>query len=181
LAGKLFLPKSVVTEANVLFQRAVHADLNRGRDNASLIYASVYAAALVQGVPKTPFEVTAFSPITKTKMLRSYRNLVRAMNFRAAPIKPQDILPRFGSRLNLSLETVNRASEILEEANKILPEGKRPETIVASALYLAAKETGEDRTQRQVANTTGVIEVTIRKITKKLICVLAKQNALLNL
>ncbi|MBR9675432.1 hypothetical protein GOV05_00295 [Candidatus Woesearchaeota archaeon] len=40
--------------------------------------------------------------------------------------------------------------------------------MVASALYLASKLNKDDRTQRDIANTTGVIEVTIRKRSKEI-------------
>lgn len=56
--------------------------------------------------------------------------------------------------------------------------GKRPETILAGAIYLASKQTGEQITQRQIANKTGVIEVTIRKITRELTYMLCQHRIL---
>ncbi len=166
VTGKLKLPDRITTESFLLFSQAAEKGLNRGRDNQSLIYASVYAACLVQDIPKTPLEITAYSSVSKTKMLRAYRLLTRGLGLRLSPIKPVDLVQRFGSRLELKPETISRAAEIVEQQKG---RGQRPETIVAAALYIAAKENGEQRTQRQVANTTGVIEVTIRKQSKELL------------
>jgi len=165
VASRLKLPERIATEALLLFTRATHKSLNRGRDNTSFLYASVYAACLIHDIPKTPLEITAYGSVSKTKMLRAYRNLTRGLGLHLAPIKPSDLVQRFGSRLELKAETITRATELLERHQG---QGRRPETIVAAALYLAAKEKGESRTQREVANTTGVIEVTIRMRCREL-------------
>lgn len=164
------LPAKAISEAQVLFKRAVEANLNIGRENVTLAYASVYAACRILGLPKTPLELTAFTGVSKHKMLQAYRIMVRGLGLRLTPIRPADLLPRFGSQLGLAATTISRAATILEErAEAILRSSKRPESIVAAVLYLAAKETGEEKTQREIANTVGVIEVTIRKQSKELL------------
>ena len=164
------LPGKAITEAQALFKQAVEANLNIGRENATLAYASVYAACRMLGLPKTPLELTAFTGISRHKMLQAYRLLVRGLGLRLTPIRPIDLLPRFGSQLGLAATTISRAAAILEErAEMVIRSGKRPETVVAAVLYLAAKESGEDKTQREIANTVGVIEVTIRKQSKELL------------
>lgn len=87
-------------------------------------------------------------------------------------IKSMDIsyyIQRFGNKLQLSQRTITRAVEIVTN-KKIEPtiRGKHPKSIVASALYVASKLNGEKRTQRQIANATGVIEVTIRKRSREM-------------
>lgn len=166
IAGRLQLPERITTEAMLLFKRALEADLTRGRDNQSFLYASVYAACLLHELPKTPLELALHAPISKVKMLRAHRILCRKLGIQTRPTKPLDLLQRFGSRLHLSQQAIGRAAELLEQAH--LRPGRRPETALAAALYLAAKEAGEPRTQRQVANTVGVIEVTIRKQAREL-------------
>ena len=46
--------------------------------------------------------------------------------------------------------------------------GKSPSGIVAAALYIAGQETGQARTQREIAEVTNVTEVTIRNRYKQL-------------
>ena len=170
LASKLRLPEIVITDANVIFKQAVQAELNVGRDNLSLIYGSVYASCIMHNVPKTPLEVTMYSEISKKKLMKAYRMLKNELGLRLKTMDPADLVPRFGSRLGLKHETISKAIEILGAIRENpLFVGKNPQTITASALYIAAKETGETITQRSVANATGVIEVTIRKRSKELL------------
>ncbi len=80
-----------------------------------------------------------------------------------------DSIPGFASRLNLKAETISRAIEMaIGLRGKQVVCGKNPKTIAASILYLASKEMDEPRTQRDVANATGVIEVTIRKRSEEI-------------
>ena len=170
LASKLRLPELVMTDANVIFKQAVQAGLNVGRDNLSLIYGSVYASCILHNVPKTPLEVTMYSEISKKKLMKTYRMIKKQLGLRLKTMDPADLVPRFGSRLGLKHETISKALEILGTIRENpLFVGKNPQTITASALYIAAKETGETITQRSVANATGVIEVTIRKRSKEIL------------
>ena len=169
LTSKLHLPELVMTDANVIFKQAVQARLNIGRDNLSFIYGSVYASCILHNVPKTPLEVTMYSEISKKKLMKAYRLLKKNLDLKLKTIDPSDLVPRFGSRLGLKHETISKALEILGAIrNNPLFIGKNPQTITAAALYVAAKTTNDDRTQRDVANATGVIEVTIRKISKEM-------------
>lgn len=175
LASKLRLPELVMTDANVIFKQAVQAGLNVGRDNLSLIYGSVYASCILHNVPKTPLEVTMYSEISKKKLMKAYRIIKNQLGLRLKTMDPADLVPRFGSRLGLKHETISKALEILGTIRENpLFVGKNPQTITASALYIAAKETNDARTQRDVANATGVIEVTIRKRSKEIIDSLTK-------
>jgi transcription initiation factor TFIIB len=158
-----------MTDANVIFKQAVQAGLNVGRDNLSLLYGSVYASCILHNVPKTPLEVTMYSEISKKKLMKAYRIIKKQLGLRLKTMDPADLVPRFGSRLGLKHETISKALEILGTIRENpLFVGKNPQTITASALYIAAKATGDARTQRDVANATGVIEVTIRKRSKEI-------------
>jgi len=55
------------------------------------------------------------------------------------------------------------AIEILEEAERLkITVGKAPMGMAAAALYLACVMNGENRTQKVLAEASGVTEVTIR-------------------
>lgn len=170
IASKLRLTESITREARIILKIAIDKNLNVGRDNISLAYASIYASCLIHKVPKTPLEITAYSEITRTKMLRTYVLLRQKLNLNIHHADALDYLPRFSSRLGLSHETIREAGEILVRIKgKPVTYGKHPETLVASAIYLATLKTGDERTQRDIANATGVIEVTIRKRSKEII------------
>jgi len=169
VASKLGLPDYVIKEARLIFKNAVERDLTIGRDKVTMAYASVYTACIIGGIPKTPLEVVSFTSITKTKLLRSVKILRTKLNLNLNPVDPEDLIPRFASRLDLQGTTVTKAAEIIQKARKKgIVAGRHPETIAAAAIYLAAQQTKDKRTQRQVANTTGVLEVTIRKRSKEI-------------
>lgn len=169
LTEKLRTPDVVLKEARYLFKQAIMQGLAVGRDKTSLVYASVYTASMMHNYPKTALEMTAFTSMTKKKLLRTHKLLRKELNIQTHVIEPVDLLPRFASRLKLNQETITATYELLYLIKEQhLLSGKRPETIIAGAIYTASKQTGETITQRQIANKTGVIEVTIRKLSKEL-------------
>src|SRR3989338_8917160 len=104
-SSRLMLPSLVEKDAYYLFRTAVEKDLNIGRDNFTLLYASIYAACIIHGIPKTPFEAIAFTEVSKSKMLNMYRELKERLNIAITPDDPTDFVHRFGSRLSLRQET----------------------------------------------------------------------------
>ena len=170
LASKFKLPKSVISESNLIYKWVVEKDLTIGRDNASFIYASVYTACAMHGMPKTPLELTAYSTVTQKKMLRAYTLIKKRLGIKVNNTNPIDLVPRFGSILGLKPTTVTKAMSIIHQINgSPITSGKHPKTIVASVIYLATQMNKDYRPQREIANATGVIEVTIRKRSREMI------------
>jgi transcription initiation factor TFIIB len=169
LASTLKLPERALNEAKLIFKQALENDLGVGRDNLTLTYASVYAACQINSIPKTPLELVAFSEVTKAQMLRTYKLIKTKLGLRIQPTDPTDLVPRFATRLNLKQETQTLAIEILTKLKKTnIAHGRHPETLVAAAMYIAAKQKQDQRTQREIANAIGVIEVTIRKRSREI-------------
>jgi len=80
---------------------------------------------------------------------------------------------RFCAKLNLKKRVEEQAREIIEGAlEKDITSGRGPTGIAASAIYIAAILCGNRKTQKDVAEATGVTEVTLRvrykEITKEL-------------
>jgi transcription initiation factor TFIIB len=85
------------------------------------------------------------------------------------PTSPQDYIPRFCSELKLSGDVQAKTSEILKEAaEQELTSGRGPTGIAAASLYIASVLCDERITQREIAETAGVTEVTIRNRYKEL-------------
>ena len=170
LKAKLSLTTNIVNEANIIYKNAVEKNLTVGRDNQSTIYASVYLACLIHQIPKTAIEITAYSPVSRKKMLKTSTLIKKELGIKTLPTDIIDYIPRFGSKLQLKQSTITKALEIANNIRKTsVISGKKPKTIIASTLYLATKLNNDPRTQRQIANATGVIEVTIRKRSKEII------------
>lgn len=164
IASKLKLPDYVITEAQSMFKVSTDYELNVGRDNISLIYGCVYASCMLQGLPKTPRELMSYSDVSETQMLRAYKLIKEKLGLKIDLADPSLFVQRFGSKLELSQKCISKAMEIIRIIkDKQAFSGKNPQTLVASALYVASLICNEKRKQRDVANITGVIEVTIRK------------------
>ncbi len=169
MVSNLNLPESVHEEVARLYEKAVDQGLVRGRSMESIISALLYIVARKQGTPRTLDEISEASGIEKREIGRAYRYVARELGLRILPAKPQDYVPRFAGKLQLSGEVQARARQILKEAReKDLLSGKGPTGLAAAALYIAAVLEGEKRTQREVADVVGVTEVTIRNRYKEL-------------
>jgi transcription initiation factor TFIIB len=163
------LPESIIKESKILFKKALYVNASIGRDNLSLCYASVYIACNVHGVPKTPFELTAYSEITIPQLMKAYKLIKKLLYVNTTPIDPLDLLPRFASKLELRPDTINLIAELLIQTKRSeIFTGRKPEVILAGTIYHVCKRNNDHRTQRQIANSIGVLEVTIRRAVKDL-------------
>ena len=134
-----------------------------------MVAASVYTACRIWKVPRTLDEIAEVSKITKKRIGKYYRLLARELNIKLKPTSPADYVPRFASKLGLSGQTESKAIEIINECReKGLIVGREPTGVAAASLYIASMLFDEKKTQRDVAEVSGVTEVTIRNRYKEL-------------
>ncbi|MCJ7478939.1 MAG: transcription initiation factor IIB [Candidatus Nanohaloarchaeota archaeon QJJ-7] len=170
LVSQLNLAESVHEEVARLYEKAVDEGLVRGRSMESIITALVYTVARKQNTPRTLDEIADASGLEKRKIGRAYRYAARELDLDIMPARPKDYLPRFAGEMRLSGEVQARARKIIKRArDDDLLSGKGPTGVAAAALYIAAVLEEEKRTQREVADTVGVTEVTIRNRYKELV------------
>ncbi|MBI2542662.1 MAG: transcription initiation factor IIB [Candidatus Aenigmarchaeota archaeon] len=155
------------------YEQAVNKGLVRGRSIESVIAALTYAVSREFGSPRTLDEIAESSGEDKREIGRTYRYISRELQIRILPADPMTYVPRFCSMLGLSDRVQAKAVEILKKAKKMdLTSGKGPTGVAAAAIYIACVLLGEKRTQREVADTTNITEVTIRnrytELVKKL-------------
>ncbi|MDY6769898.1 MAG: transcription initiation factor IIB, partial [Candidatus Nanohaloarchaea archaeon] len=159
--------------------KAVDQGLVRGRSMESVITALIYTVARKQGTPRTLDEIAESSGLEKREIGRTYRYVARELDLQIMPARPRDYIPRFAGELKLSGEVQARARKIIQNAREEdLLSGKGPTGVAAAALYVAAVLEEEKRTQREVADTVGVTEVTIRNRYKELVEELGLTEAL---
>ena len=172
-SSKLGLPKSIREDASKVYRDAVDHKLIRGRSIEGVVAAAIYIACRRCHVPRTLDEIAEVSRVTKKEVGRTYRFLTRELNIKLPPTSPVDYVPRFASELGLSGEAQARAIEIINQARANgLNSGRGPTGMAAAALYIASILLNERKTQKEIADVTGVTEVTIRnrysEITKLL-------------
>ena len=170
LISYLTLSQAVHEKVAKLYEKAVERGLVRGRSTESIVAALLYTTCREEGAPRTLDEISKASGISKRDIGKTYRYIARKLDIRILPAKPQDYIPRFGSLLGLDEKVQVKAVKILDEATKFdVTSGKGPIGVAAAALYIAAVLEGKKKTQREVADTIGVTEVTIRNRYKEVV------------
>jgi transcription initiation factor TFIIB len=172
-ASTLGLPRTVTEEALRLYKKAVREKLTMGRSIDSLVAAAIYAAIKIHGLPRTLNELSKITQIPVKTIAKSYRLLAQYIQ-ESTPREVSDLrtqyIARFGDDLKLSPQVQQRAIELLrlaEQGGMVLT-GKNPKGLASAALYLAAKELGEPRSQFEISKTSSVSEVTLRNRAKNI-------------
>jgi len=170
MAGLLNLPKNIREAASLLYRRVVDNGLARGRSIEVLAAAVLYITCRQFHVPRTLEEISEATKIGSKEIGRNYRFLCRRLGISLPPVSPIDFVPRIASNLGIPGDVQQRAIEILRQLLPLgLSSGREPIGVAASALYIAARESGVKRTQKEVAGAAGVTEVTIRNRTREIL------------
>ena len=78
-------------------------------------------------------------------------------------------IAKIANTSKVSEKTKRQVFTIMKQANKgKIPAGKDPMGLAASVLYIACKQTAENKTQSDIAKAGGVTEVTIRNRVRDL-------------
>jgi transcription initiation factor TFIIB len=169
-ANNLGLPKNIVETASVIYRKAVKERLIRGRSIQGMTAAAIYLACRQCGLARTLEEIAQASNVNKKEVGRSYRFLIRELNYSIPPLKPSQYITKFSNQLTMQGKVEEIAHKILTAAKELkLTSGRGPTGIAAAASYIASVLTGERKTQREIAEIAQVTEVTIRNRYKELV------------
>jgi len=170
IANNLNLPKNILETASVIYRKAVKERLIRGRSIQGVTAAAIYVACRQCGVARTLDEIAQASTVNKKEVGRSYRFLIKELNYFIPPLKPSQYITKFSNQLTMQGKVEEIAHKILAAAKEMkLTSGRGPTGIAAAASYIASVLTGERKTQREIAEIAQVTEVTIRNRYKELV------------
>jgi transcription initiation factor TFIIB len=170
ISNNLNLPKNILETASVIYRKAVKERLIRGRSIQGVTSASIYLACRQCGLPRTLDEISQSSMVNKKEVGRSYRFLIRELNYSIPPLRPSQYITKFSNQLTMQGKVEEIAHKILASAKELkLTSGRGPTGIAAAASYVASVLTGERKTQREIAEIAQVTEVTIRNRYKELV------------
>ena len=169
LASKIGLHRQVREEAAMLYRRAVQDNLVRGRSVEGVAAAALYGACRRCEVPRTLSEITEASRASKKEVGRTYRYISRELKLNLQPASPSVYIVRFCRELELPGYVESAAINILNQAIEAeLTSGRGPTGVAAAAIYIASVVYDQRKTQKTIADTVGVTEVTIRNRYKEL-------------
>jgi transcription initiation factor TFIIB len=177
MASGLSLPRTVRETAALIYRKAMMQNLIRGRSIDGITAAVLYAACRQCHVPRTLDEISGSAHLPRKEIGRNYRYVAHALKLHLNPTTPQEYVSRFCSELKLSAVVQTKSFDLLKEATgEELTSGRGPTGLAAASLYIASVLSGEHRTQREIAEVSGVTEVTIRNRYKELIEKLKIEN-----
>ena len=170
ISNGLSLPKNIVETASVIYRKAVKERLIRGRSIQGVTAASIYVACRKCELPRTLEEIAQASNLNKKEVGRSYRFLIKELDYFIPPLRPSQCITKFSNQLTMPGMVEEIAHKILTTAKDLkLTSGRGPTGIAAAASYIASVLTGERKTQREIAEIAQVTEVTIRNRYKELV------------
>jgi len=101
IASNLSLPRSIGETASVIYRKAVKERLVRGRSIQGVSAASVYIACRQCKLPRTLEEVAKASNMSKKDIGRSYRFLVKKLDYYLPPVRPKQYVSKFSNQLGM--------------------------------------------------------------------------------
>lgn len=172
LASKMNIPSYIAETAWKIYTTAAQKKLTMGRSIDGFITASLYAAIRIHESPRLLDELCDAAIIQRRVVHHSLGLIVKEvlpeLGLKYRPITADQLVFRFGTDLGLSMEAQKKAMNMLLDATKngLMRIGKDPRGIAASVIYMAAKKTGERKTQAEISKVSKITEVTLRSRIK---------------
>ena len=169
LRDKLGLSDTLVEKSAYLYRKAQERGLIRGRTVDGIMTAAVYIACRETGTPKSLEDISLVSNLKRKDITRCYRRLVFDLDIKIPIVDPMKCIVKVANKLGLSEKTKHKAMNLMTYAIKMeINAGKIPMGLAATVLYASCMKTGENVSQTNIAEASGVTEVTIRNRFKDL-------------
>jgi len=163
------LTKLIADIAKQLYKRVEEEKLLRGKSTESIIAACIFIACRQENVPRTFKEICAITRVPKKEIGRCFKTLIRTFETNVTTMTSEDLMSRFCSMLSLPIQ-VQKAAVTLTQKTKELGTlaGKSPVSVAAACIYLVSHLYQQPKSTREIAQVTGVSEVTIKNSYKLL-------------
>jgi transcription initiation factor TFIIB len=169
LRDKLGLSDAIMEKAAYYYRKAQERHLVRGRSISSLLAAAVYAACREGEASRTLNDISKACDVRRKAISRSYRILVTELDIRVPLVDPIKCIARIANGMKLTEKTKRISMVTLNDLNaKGVSAGKNPMGLAAAILYMSCIANDEGKTQKAIADASGVTEVTIRNRIKDL-------------
>jgi len=117
----------------------------------------------MENTPRTLERITQVSRVERKEIGRTYWYINKEINRKIEPADPMEFLFRFASNLDADNETERIAREWIMKGKEVnITSGHAPSGIAAAALFAAGQLSGEDLSQKEIAEVADVTDVTVR-------------------
>lgn len=167
------LPEDVAEMGARIYRKSLKKNLIRGRSIDCMVAASLYLACRKKRLPQTLKDIASVSYISTKDLGRCVRIILHKLDLKVSQSDHRALIYRLGVNLRVSMKVRRKAVEILNIARGYgATVGKNPMSLAAAAIYIASIQTGERRTQQEIATVARITPVTIRNRFKDLIRIL---------
>ncbi|MBP1358222.1 MAG: transcription initiation factor IIB family protein [Sulfolobus sp.] len=172
-AAKLNLPEYVKETASLLVRRIIEEGKAKRIDMYTLIAAVLYYSCQVNKIPKSLQEIKSSYGVSASELWKALDRVQKvaktSLEFKPN-IKPTEFIPKIVEKLNLPPYISTKASELLDIMHKHgLTSGKGYTALAAASVYLMSTLMDVKKTQKDIANSLNITEVTIRNRYKEII------------
>lgn len=180
ITGILGFGNLIAERASYIYRKALNKDLIRGRSITGISVATIYIACKDLGVSFPIDKIDEYvENINKKTTVHYYKFLLRQMKMSVSIPEPSQNISKIAARAKLGGRTQRRALEILSKVgDDPTVIGKKPISVAAAALYMAALETKEYTTQLRLAVAAELTTITIRKRYLEIVQILKEKSLL---
>lgn len=168
-ASLLDLDDEVMYEVQSMYEDARGNGLTKYKQDEKVITALIYVVCRTKTIPLTLHKICDVLKIDYRSINKVYRYLIKKMAMHIPPTTPMEYVQKFAVELRLSKETVRRAARIIGRVKRTgAISGKGPAGVAAASICLASEMDNIETSQKEVAEISGVTQVTIRNRYKEL-------------
>ena len=169
LKDKLGISDAIIEKTAYIYRKAQEKQLIRGRSTASILAGAIYIACRELEASRTLRDIALVTNVKRKDISRSYRLLVIKLDIKVPQADPIKCISKIANKAKLSEKSKRIAIETMNALTKQeISAGKLPMGLAATVLYISCLKTGENITQKELADAAGVTEVTIRNRFKDL-------------
>lgn len=169
LSSVMGLSKGVQEEAAIIYRKALENDLIRGRSIDAMVAACLYLANQKLRTARSLDDFEKASRVKRKAITRAHKIVKIRLRMRIDPARPEQYIDRYVNILGLPPHYIAEANRLIAAAReRELTHGKSPTGVAAAAVYIVSRQGSHTRTQREIADISGVTEVTIRNRYKEL-------------
>jgi transcription initiation factor TFIIB len=160
---KLGLSLLIREKACLLHQKAAEKGLVRGRSISEVAVAALYLTLRENRIVRSLKEISEATGVKVKNLTRCYRLLLKELDRSSPPPSnsPVGYISKVSTKLQISGELQGDAIRLLQNIKGGCG-GKDPKGLAAAALYIVCKDKHAEVTQKDLALTAGVTEVTVR-------------------
>ena len=135
----------------------------QGRSVSAVLTAATYIACREVGIPETLKEIGVTNNINHRLVAKAYRILISELEINIQTCDPVKCVVKVANKAAIDEKTKRQAIDIMDDVTKReMSAGKDPMGLAATVVYMSCIKTGEDRTQKDIAQAAGVTDATLR-------------------